>query len=280
MSKYCTLCLIVLQLLSWGVSGSELEPVQSYVCYVTQVPEQVDVYIIKSEPKTQKGRGPASTIPRDDLEVMPPQDQIWLTSVFIEDSHGVMNNMKNQLQEWERIEEYRRNWDIESTNLYNTPDRDRKKAWFNRMLLRYADKRLSGELKDASEGSTLHRVRNVRQALRPDTEAKISNNIKLKFKARVLQMSGIMRIENPWLESETTFRANGDIQTRVAKEFKSLGLRTEVLYQIDQGQYQAYISKPITNNVTAVVSSAQGDNEVAFADMDRNTVQLIYSTPF
>ncbi|CAM9902701.1 unnamed protein product [Chrysoparadoxa australica] len=219
-------------------------------------------------------------IPRDDVEAVPQQDKIWLSSVFVEDNAGVMNNIKDQLQTWQQMEEYRRNWDIESTGLYETPDDGRKKAWFNRMLLRYADKRLSGEMKNADKGSTLSRVSNVRQALRPSSEASISQNVKLKFKARILQLQGTMNIINPWVESETTFNANGEIHTRVAKNLESIGVRAEVFYQVHDGQYQAVISKPLTNNVTAVLSSAQSDNEVAFADIDRNTVQLIYSTPF
>lgn len=279
MSKVFTLCLIFLQTTVLAGAVSELELKESYVRYVTVVPVKVDVVTFKLR-KRKASRGPASMIPRDDVEAVPQQDKIWLSSVFVEDNAGVMNNIKDQLQTWQQMEEYRRNWDIESTGLYETPDDGRKKAWFNRMLLRYADKRLSGEMKNADKGSTLSRVSNVRQALRPSSEASISQNVKLKFKARILQLQGTMNIINPWVESETTFNANGEIHTRVAKNLESIGVRAEVFYQVHDGQYQAVISKPLTNNVTAVLSSAQSDNEVAFADIDRNTVQLIYSTPF
>lgn len=281
MSKVFTMCLILLQMTVVAGNVSEVEHKETYIRYVTQVPEQVDVITFKIKTNKRKAaRGPASTIPRDDLEAVPPQDQIWLNSVFVEDNAGVMNNIRNQLQTWQKMEEYRQNWDVESTGLYETPDDGRKKAWFNRMLLRYADKRLSGEMKNAAQGSTLRRVSNVQQALRPDTEATISRNIKLKFKARVLQLQGTMRVINPWVESETTFNAQGEIHTRVAKNIESLGIRTEVFYQVHDGNYQAVISKPLSEKVTAVLSSSQSDNQVAFADLDRNTVQLIYSTPF
>jgi hypothetical protein len=260
---------------------SEVEHKETYIRYVTQIPEQVDVITFKIKTdERMAARGPASTIPRDDLEAVPPQDQIWLNSVFVEDNAGVMNNIRNQLHTWQKMEEYRQNWDVESTGLYETPDDGRKKAWFNRMLLRYADKRLSGEMKNAAQGSTLRRVSNVQKALKPDTEATISRNIKLKFKARVLQLEGRMTVVNPWVESETTFNAQGEIHTRVAKNIKTLGIRTEVFYQVHDGNYQAVISKPLSQKVTAVLSSSQSDNQVAFADLDRNTVQLIYSTPF
>lgn len=281
MSKVYTLCLILLQMTVFAGNVSEVEHRQTYVRYVTQVPEQVDVITFKFQTfKRRPSRGPASTIPSDDIDAVPKKDEIWLNSVFIEDNSGVMNNIRDQLQTWQQMEEYRRNWDVESTGLYETPDDSRKKAWFNRMLLRYADKRLSGEMRNAEQGSTLRRMSNVQQALRPSSEASISNNIKLKFKARILQLQGTMQIINPWVESETTFNADGEIHSRFAKNIKSLGIRTEIYYQVHDGNYQAIISKPLTDKVTAVLSSAQSDNEVAFADLDRNTVQLIYSTPF
>lgn len=271
-------CLILLQLVCTLAAASELKLEQRYTQYIWQKPVVIEQYKVVT--REARGRGPASAVPSDDMESLPLEEKIWLSNVFVEDSSGAMNGMRTQLEAWDRREEYRRNWDIGSTGLYETPDRAGKKAWFNRMLLRYADKRLSGELKNAEEGSTMQRMRTVKQALRPNTEAQISNNIKLKFKARVLRLSAIMRVINPWVESETTFNVRGEVNSRLAKNFKDLGIRTEVNYQVTDGVYNAQISKPLSQNVTAVLSSAQSDSEVAFADMDRNTVQLIYSTPF
>lgn len=277
MSRIYTPCLIFLQLLLGQVFAMDAGGA-NYTQYVWKKP--ILAATIKTSQSKKRGRGPASTVPSDEIQPEPFKNDIWLNSVFVEDRAGVMNQMKNQFAEWDRIERYRQNWDIESTGLYETPDMGTKKAWFNRMLLRYADKRLTGEIKDAAEGSTMDRVRSVKQALKPDTTAEISQNIKLKFKARVLRMSGEMRVVNPWVECETTFNTRGDINSRVARNFESLGIRSEVNYQISDGQWQASFSKPLTNNITAVLTSAQSDSEMAFVDMDRNTLQLFYNTPF
>lgn len=288
MSKVLPVCLFLLQLVgaqAFAGTEAQLSFRDSYTQYVWQRPLTFATFNIvstnfASTTKKKTSRGPASAVPRDDMEAMPLESGIWLNSVWVEDRAGVMTGMATQLQEWERREEYRRQWDIESTTLYETPDREQKKAWFNRMLLRYADKRLGGELRNAEEGSTLQRISSARQALRPNTEASISENVKIKFKARVLQLRGIMRIINPWVESETSFDVQGRIHSRLSKNIESLGIRTEVNYWVHEDLYNATISKPLGNNVTAVISSAQGPNEVAFADMDRNTLQLIYSTAF
>lgn len=283
MSKVLPVCLFILQLVgghAFAGIEDQLSFRDSYTQYVWQAPMTIATYTIVSTPKKKASRGPASAVPRDDMEAMPLESGIWLNSVWVEDRAGVMTGMAQQLQDWERMEEYRRNWDIESTTLYQTPDREQKKAWFNRMLLRYADKRLGGELREADEGSALQRISSAREALRPDTEASISENVKIKFKARILQLRGIMRVINPWVESETSFDVQGRIHSRLSKNIESLGIRTEVNYWVHEDLYNATISKPLGNNITAVLSSAQGPNEIAFADMDRNTVQLIYSTAF
>lgn len=291
MSNTINLCLLFLQLVlvghQAGVCASEtVEDIsigKGFIQYVWKQPVAIQEYLMITsieESESTPSRGPASAIPSDHLETTPIQNKIWLSQIWVEDNSGVMNGMRDQLLAWERMEEYRRNWDIESTNLYNTPDREFKKAWFNRMLLRYADKRLSGEMKNAGAGSTLARVSNVRQALRPNTEASISKNIKLKFKARILQMRGIVRVINPWVNCEAEINSRGEIVSRISKNFEDLGVRADLNYDSVLGGYSAQISKPLGNNVTAILSSWQTPNEVAFADIDRNTLQLVYSTPF
>jgi hypothetical protein len=270
--KHCPIFIQFLVIFGLGFSVQADELVTQYVW---SQPKKVSSKTLK-----KRGRGPASAVPADDYQPVPLESKVWLSNVFVEDRHGVMNSMKDQVNQWERVEEYRRNWDIGSTGLYHTPDRGQKKAWFSRMILRYADKRLSGEMKNAAEGSTLARVSNVRQALRPNTTASISKNFKLKFKARILQMRGIVRLINPWVESETEINARGEVNSRVAKNFEELGVRADIHYQVSEGTYQASISKPLGSNVTAIVTSAQTDSEVAFSNMDNNTFQLVYSTPF
>ncbi len=276
MSKLFNLCLILLQLSVINIHAENAVSKQRYTQYVWEQPVTFESLSLSSSPS----RGPASAIPSDHIESMPVENKIWLSQVWVEDNSGVMNSMKNQVEQWERMEEYRRNWDIGSTNLYVTPDREQKQAWFNRMILRYADKRLSGELKNAEEGSTLQRVRSVKKALKPDTEAQISQNIKLKFKARVLRMRAIMRVVNPWVECETTLNARGEVHSRIGKTFQDLGVRADLNYQVNDGTMIAQLSKPLGNNITAVLSRAQSENEQVVPTGSDNTLQLMYSTPF
>ena len=231
--------------------------------------------------KKSRSRGPASTVPRDDLAPEPVSQEIWLSNVWVEDSAGVMNHMKNEFSNWEKTEEYRRNWDIESTGLYETPDRDRKIAWFNKMILRFADKRLTGEIRNAAEGSTMQKVRSVKQALKPNTTAGLTENIKLKFRAKVTRMRAYMRVINPWVKSETEFNiVKGQVFSRFHKGFEDLGIDTRLEYRLHDNDYTASISKPLGNNITAIVSSTQSVSRPTLNHDADSIFQLQYYTSF
>lgn len=241
---------------------------------------EVEVSTQTQEKKPARGRAPASTVPRDDIQPAPVTQEIWLNNVWVEDSAGVMNQMKNEFANWERTEQYRRNWDIESTGQYDTPERSRKKAWFSKMLFRYIDKRISGELKNASKGSTLQKVRSVKQALKPNSTAAISKNIKLKFRAKILRMRAYMRIINPWVKAETEFNINGQVFSRFQRRFEDLGVDTKLEYRLHDNDFTASVSKPLGNNITAVVSSTQPMSRASSGNAADSTFQLQYYTSF
>ncbi len=115
-------------------------------------------------------------------------------NMFAEDDAGVMKDMKTNLSNWEKTEEYARVWDLQRTGLYVTPTSSEKGKYISKRLLRYADKRLSGEMKKADEGSTLHKVSRVEKNLRPNASVNMSKNFGLKFKARVLQGKAIVEV--------------------------------------------------------------------------------------
>ena len=89
-----------------------------------------------------------------------------------------------------------------------------------------------------------------------------------------------MRVINPWVESETEFAVDGRVTSRFKKEFKDLGVNTNLEYRLHNNDYTASLSKPLGYNVTAVVSSTSAANEMAFAKNADSTFQLQYYTSF
>ncbi|MGZ3787498.1 MAG: hypothetical protein ACXVLQ_03195 [Bacteriovorax sp.] len=220
-------------------------------------------------------RAPASAFEEEVLTV-PLEQKAVIKSVFAEDDAGVMKGMRDSLSSWEDSEEFAKRWNLESTHLYKTPTTQEKTKFISKNLLRYTDKRLAGEMKNAEEGSALQKVSNVEKSLRPNTSVPVSKYVSLKFKARVLQGKAIMEVKNPWLDCSATVKANGKTKVLTKKDFNELGTSTGVEYDVNESQWIAFVDQEITKNIKARMSSTTQPNG---NDADKR-VEMMASFPF
>lgn len=242
--------LVILACLSFSISAAE----NTEAKIVTRAPAAVDEEVL--------------TIPFNNEDSFFTND-----NMFAEDDAGVMKDMKANLNNWEKTEDYARVWDLQRTGLYVTPTASEKGKYISKRLLRYADKRLSGEMKKADEGSTLHRVSRVEKNLRPNASVNMTKDFGLKFKARVLQGKAIVEVKNPWVECNATVGVNGKAKLITKKEFKELGLASGAEYSLNDDQFLTYIDQQLTDNIKARVSNTSGN------DAD-SRVEMTASFPF
>lgn len=194
-------------------------------------------------------------------------------NIFAEDDAGVMKDMKESLNSWQKTEDFVKVWDLGSTGMYKTPTTTQKRKYIAQKMLRYADKRLSGEMRNAQEGSALHAASKVEKNLRPNASVSVSKNFGFKFKARVLQGKAIVEVKNPWIECNATVSASGKAKLITRKEFKELGLASGAEYNLNDSQFLTYIDKQVTDNVKARLSSTSGN------DAD-SRLEMMASFPF
>ncbi len=204
-------------------------------------------------------RAPASAYEEEVLTI-PLETKPVVKTIFAEDDAGVMAGMRNSLSSWEQTEEYAKNWNIESTNLYNTPTTHEKTKFILKNLTRYADKRLAGEMKNAEEGSTMASVGKMEKSLRPNASVPVNKYIALKFKARVLQGKAIVEVRNPWVDASATVGANGKAKLLTKKDFNQLGTSTGIEYNVNDAQWIAFIDQEISQNIKARLSSTSQPN--------------------
>lgn len=211
----------------------------------------------------------------EEVLTVPLNDESFFTNakIFAEDDAGVMRDLKSSMNGWEKTEEYARIWDLKSTGLYNTPDSSQKAKYITKKMLRYVDKRVSGEMKNSEEGSTLHKMKTVEKNLRPNAAVNVSKNFGFKFKARVLQGKATVEVKNPWIECNATVAANGKARVITRKEFKELGLASGAEYSLTDSQFLTYIDQQLTDNVKARLSNTSG------ADAD-SRAEITASFPF
>ena len=216
-----------------------------------------------------------SAVEEEMLTIPLIQNESFFTNenMFAEDDAGVMRDLKASLRSWESTEEYARVWDLKDTGLYSTPTTEQKSQYILKKMLRYADKRLSGEMRRAEEGSTLHSMSRVEKNLRPNASVNVSKNFGFKFKARVLQGKVIVDVKNPWIECNATMSANGRARITTRKDFKEVGMSSGAEYSVNDSSLLTYIDQQVTDNVKARVSNTSGDN----AD---SRLEMMASFPF
>ena len=226
-----------------------------------------------------QNRQPSNFVPSDDVQQAPFfENKLWVEKAFAQDNEGVLAGMRGNIQSWQDTEEYAKYWNLQTIGLYNTPESDVRKKMFEKTMLKYADKRLTGEMKDAEEGSPMASVNKAQRALRPQSEVGVSQNVKFKFKARVLQGEGKVIVENPWIDYETRYKVFGNgLYTSASKNFKTIGFKTGADIAVKDKNWTAFFDQKITEEVSARVTSSQASNQMMFDSASDSVFQLMYS---
>ncbi len=240
-----------------------------------------DTSLLSPLKKVEHKRGPANFTPTDETGYIPMVQEIELEASerLKDDRGGTLKTMKARLDYWREREEYADAWDLGSTGLYETPTDSQKRSYLESNFLRYFDRRLSGEIKNAKKGSALSSVRTVEQALRPDTKVQVSKNVKIRFSARVLQRYGTVRVINPYVKTEAKVTLDGKVDVKMYKEFEEVGFKAEANYSYNSGRYIASLNQRISDRWSANVSSEQSDRELPF-NHDINTYRINYGFGF
>lgn len=226
-----------------------------------------------------QARRPSNFIPSDDVQPAPFfENKIWVERAFAADNEGVLNSLKGNVRQWQDTEEYAKYWNLQTTGLYNTPDREVRQKMLEKTMLKYADKRLTGEMKDAEEGTPMASVNKAQKALRPQADVGLSQNVKFKFRAKALQGEGKIRVENPWFDYETRYKVfENNLATSASKNFKTIGFKASADYSVTDKNWATNFDQKITEEVTARVSSVQSNSEMAFSSDSDRVLQLLYS---
>ncbi len=226
-------------------------------------------------------RAPASFLPEESNVVVSMEQDLWIDSLFINDDDGILQNMKEEVSSWQKTEDFNRHWNLKSTGLYEEKSDQDKKQFVQRNLLSYADKRLSGEVKKAEKGSTLATVGHVQRALKPSTSVAISEKIKFRFRARVLQRSASLVVENPYVEAYTTMSAaTKRVNMIIKKNLNKVGMTVSLDYDVKDSAYTAEVSKSLAQNLSLRASSVQSINSLSWSKKSEQVTAVVYSLPF
>lgn len=198
----------------------------------------------------------------------------------IEDDKGILKDTKNRFQEWSRNEEFVENWNLNGFGNYGITSFEEKKKYLDKRIIKYLDKRLSGEIKRAEEGTTLHRVGQLQKALKPSAEIKVSNNLKFKFKGRILEGEANIMLNSSYFNYLTHINRKGEVKMKLYKSFDEIGFHSEANYNPQDKVWVTSLSKKLPNNITALLSSSQSEKKMAFSSNSNSILQFAYNRTF
>ena len=155
-------------------------------------------------------RHPSFYAPRDREIIIPLDFEVpWnQENVLLEDDRDVLLNIKKTTKSWDQEEYFIEFWRLEDTGIYKPVPLKEKKSYLEKNMLRYADKRLAGEIKKSKEGTTLHKMGKVQKTLRPQTKIQLSPLYRIRLRAKVLRGLIMLKLENPYIdETQLEFKA-------------------------------------------------------------------------
>ena len=132
---------------------------------------------------------------------LPPSQQAIFMEELVKKQSPVLQKVKNTISSWQENEHFTQHWRLQNTTLYSSPSTTTKQKYLEKNLLRYAEKRLSGEIKQAQQGTTMHRVKVAQNSLRPQTKFQLAESYRLRFYAKVLRGQMFAKLENPYIKN-------------------------------------------------------------------------------
>ncbi len=253
--------------------------IRHFVCAISILGAFVAPYN-SSYAERAPSRAPANFVPDDQIEPLPLEQKLWIQEVLIDDRAGVMSSVRSNFEDWHKKEEFVRRWKVSPIGPLATPTKDQQQSYLKSQLLRYADKRISGEIKNAEEGSTFHTIGKVEKTLSPKVEARIAPNIKVKVRAKVLRGQINVLVNNPWVDNNITVKLNGAVNVHMEKNLEEFGVRTTLDYDVQNGIYVARMEKPLTTEITAHFSATQDTSSAPFTSDSDSRIELTYNRGF
>ena len=224
-------------------------------------------------------RDVASFVSQDEVIVVPRQEESWYQNNMIDDNQGIMNSMRVDIRRWQEQNQYLDLWGLRKTGIYPETPPEVLTARVRRDMLRYADKRLSGEVNKAEKGSNLYRVGQAQRSLSPSTQVSIFEGYSIKMQVRVIQGKSTFLFNNPYMKTYLEVTLGGRREFVTEKWFNNI-FRAAVNYRLDQYMYFTTFDYRITPQVTASLVSQQNMQAAPYSGESDKRIQLNYFIQF
>jgi hypothetical protein len=196
------------------------------------------------------------------------------------DEQGILTDTRAALENWNEKDQHAESWNLESSPMFVPVSRGDKMRYVRRQTLRYFDKKLTRETREAKEGSTLKKLDKAQKALKPSATVKVSEKAELKLKAHVLEGTADVILKNPYVQAQANVKVNGRVNVEAIRDFKDLGVSTKINYNVNDSNYTTSLDKQLGKGWVTRVSSTQNAGNAVFSDTSDSRVEFLFATSF
>ncbi|MFZ4712351.1 MAG: hypothetical protein ACOYL6_01450 [Bacteriovoracaceae bacterium] len=181
-----------------------------------------------------------------------------------DDKQKTLASLKNMTQEWQLQDEFVKNWHVQSSGMYTTPETT-KRSTLIRTFSRFTERKGKEYIKSKRNNS-----KNSGGPEEKDLTTKGSNYF---FSYQTILLKGRAKLEfhNPYFEIYSQYSISGKDQVVVSKLFQDFKFKTSFLYSPMRETSTVTFEKYLTDSITARLSSI---------NLFENKVELLYSTLF
>lgn len=223
-------------------------------------------------------RNPQNYVPDTDTYAL-YEEEDFIQDMWDKDHGGALEQLRLEVDNWQNNEQYIFNYGLSNFDQGAKPTINQKRREIEKGFLRYLDKRIMHNIEHAPKQSSLSKVKSAKKALRPSSTADISENFKIKFRARVLQGRGSILFINPWLDASAQFSLSGKLEFKLEREFQAPQILTQLTVNLKNEEWTALMQKSLTETLKAQVLAIQPTKSMALDNADRR-IQLLYQKSF
>jgi hypothetical protein len=183
-----------------------------------------------------------------------------------DDKQKSLANLKNKVNEWQKQEEFVRNWNIESSNMYATPENSQKNILM-KSLTRFSERKGKEYIQNKNKKATKDNADLTFQKNLNNPNKQYS----LTYQTVVLKGRFKLNFNNPYLEIYSQYSFSKKDEFVISKKFEDISLRTSLVYSPTRDLSTFSIEKNITESIVSRFSNI---------NLAENKVEIFYSSTF
>ena len=175
-----------------------------------------------------------------------------VTPLLVDDEVQSLQWMKNEIETWQKTEEYDHNWNLESTGIYQNTESNKEKI-ITRTFIRYAERR-SQDLFSKKKRTTSKDDKLNSYGLRYRGENKDkSEEDRYRFRVSTTPTRGRVRLilENPFVEIYGQYAISSKDELGASRMFQDLKVKLSLIHSPLRQKTTFVTEKFITENLIA-----------------------------